>query len=187
MSSAQRNQRESLFLRLPAEIRCTIYEYALGGKHYTTSKDLGGKTSNSRSLIAPHPLALLSACQQIYAETAVLPFRLNTFSFQVNLDLSKWADDLLPGQRDAVEALRFKRNYIDFELNIYSNRAEKEFLADKGRYLEMRLFPSVRCVYVWRAADAYVPVSPNATIDAVIRNNAVNPDVEVIFEESSDV
>ncbi|KAF2795816.1 hypothetical protein K505DRAFT_191384, partial [Melanomma pulvis-pyrius CBS 109.77] len=102
-----RNQRESPFLRLPTEIRRIIYEFALGGKHYTTGKKLGRKLPNSKFLAGPHPLALLSVCQQIYDETALLPFSVNSFSFQLDLDLSKWADELLPGQRDAVTAFRF--------------------------------------------------------------------------------
>ncbi|KAF2635352.1 hypothetical protein P280DRAFT_196935 [Massarina eburnea CBS 473.64] len=69
-SSAQRNQRESPLLRLPAEVRNEIYNYALTADY---------KFSDSGKLPLAASLSLLVVCRQINTEASNLPLMLSTF------------------------------------------------------------------------------------------------------------
>ncbi|KAH7399514.1 hypothetical protein BKA66DRAFT_565585 [Pyrenochaeta sp. MPI-SDFR-AT-0127] len=75
---ARQNQRESPLLRLPPEIRNQIFEIVLGGRVF----ELEGPSCENPNFVerSQHVLALLAVCRQIYAETSLLPFKLNTFS-----------------------------------------------------------------------------------------------------------
>jgi hypothetical protein len=77
-----RSNQDTPLLRLPAEIRNRIWQFALGGKVYRQQH----VTGNRRGKLMPQPcergnaFLLLRTCRQIYAETGVLPFTINTFS-----------------------------------------------------------------------------------------------------------
>jgi hypothetical protein len=84
--SGKQNAMNSLLLRLPPELRNIIYEYALGGREisftlYATSSgnhfDLLFYGSHHRNI-----LGLLFACRQMHSETALLPYKLNSFDFR---------------------------------------------------------------------------------------------------------
>jgi len=106
VDSAQRNQRESPFLQLPPEIRNRIYEYALSRshvqKHRYHSLWVGLSTTQD-------PFALLFVCRQIYAETAVLPYRLTRFGFTFFTGFNRWLEKLMPVQRDSMEVVQFSK------------------------------------------------------------------------------
>ncbi|KAH3914438.1 hypothetical protein HBH56_089250 [Parastagonospora nodorum] len=77
------SNQNSPLLRLPAELRIKIWEYALGGKEFRL---LSG--SSRKSSVQPRPsekknaFVLLRACRQIYSETAPLSFAVNNFSIR---------------------------------------------------------------------------------------------------------
>jgi len=78
---------ESPLLRLPPELRNIIFAYALD--HGTVSPHLG--TTSLERRLRKDPIrkrfGLLFTCRQIYAETALLPYKLNTFSVRGLLPL----------------------------------------------------------------------------------------------------
>ncbi|KAH8728539.1 hypothetical protein GQ44DRAFT_702441 [Phaeosphaeriaceae sp. PMI808] len=99
-----RNQESSPFLRLPAEIRCMIYGYLLGGntiyiesRGYTKSHrkcfqcvvysqgvnpyDAQLQCEETRPPFEKCMTLLNVACRQLYKETALLPYRRNTWAF----------------------------------------------------------------------------------------------------------
>ncbi|CAN9337104.1 unnamed protein product [Alternaria alternata] len=80
------NQRNSPLLRLPAELRNRIYEYALGGHkiymviRFSENKEKLWLDRTDRCGVVP-AFTLLKVCSQINAEAALLPYSLNTFCF----------------------------------------------------------------------------------------------------------
>lgn len=81
-TSATRNQRESPFLRLPAEVRNKIYDAALGGRTYKFKDAIYRDHATLETNGERHVLGLLLVCHQIYSEASLLPYSLNTFSFR---------------------------------------------------------------------------------------------------------
>jgi hypothetical protein len=86
MSQSVKNNQDAPLMRLPPEIRCRIWEYVLTGKTLRSVRlDLkGGRTVDW--MIPPmsertHGMDLLRTCRQIYTETALLPYKSNTFTF----------------------------------------------------------------------------------------------------------
>jgi hypothetical protein len=105
------NQKDSPFLRLPAEIRNQVYEYALGGNTIKIGFETYRSTykRNEPNKLAPvfmynctvfsqltnpfkdhkQPFVEISSgftllnsiCRQLYLETATLPYKLNLISF----------------------------------------------------------------------------------------------------------
>ncbi|KAF2253549.1 hypothetical protein BU26DRAFT_387494, partial [Trematosphaeria pertusa] len=108
---AKRNQQESPLLQLPPEIRNRIYEYVLGGRtvHITKKpyRPAEGKLL-SVSGNEKHFLSFLAVSRRLYAETAVLPYKLNTFSAHDPGVLREWLANLLPARRDAVASIRLR-------------------------------------------------------------------------------
>ncbi|KAK5164682.1 uncharacterized protein LTR77_009888 [Saxophila tyrrhenica] len=51
---------------------------------------------------SPYSIALLRTCKQIHHESALLPFKINTFSFRSAMELERFANRLLPCQREAL-------------------------------------------------------------------------------------
>jgi hypothetical protein len=80
--STHRNQQTSPFLNLPAEVRNTIYILVLGNRTYRFHDAIARPHARLNSDNEHHILALLLVSHQIYAETALLPYSLNTFSFR---------------------------------------------------------------------------------------------------------
>ena len=144
----------------------------------------------------PHWLALLFVCRQVYTETAVLPFKLNAFGFEMNSDLAVWIEELLPGQWEAIESLQFLRTFCDNCID-YARREDalfKETFGFKNAYKEffsfkslskIEAFPSLKRIYVWRdygPNDHRFGVVPNNDTERFIRVSA-GEDIEIIFEE----
>jgi hypothetical protein len=76
--STQLNATNSPLLHLPGELRNQIYGYVLGDlklKFYLYKASFRKKGNK---------LELLFTCRQVYAETALLPYTLNTFTFKTS-------------------------------------------------------------------------------------------------------
>ncbi len=80
------NTRNSPLLRLPVEIREMIWEYTLS---CSPIRPWSNQFSPSPQPSPTDKFPLLRVCRQIYAETAALPYTLNTVSFAELDDLSK--------------------------------------------------------------------------------------------------
>jgi hypothetical protein len=75
-----RNQREAPFLRVPAELRNEIYSLVLHiGKWLIDDTGRAYIFKDDRLYESSHYLVLLKICRQIYHETRLLPFSLNSF------------------------------------------------------------------------------------------------------------
>lgn len=74
MLSAERNDRESRLLCLPAELRNRIYEYALTDGRYTFLVNYGVRHTSTRILQRPAGLSITGTCMRLYRETRLLPF-----------------------------------------------------------------------------------------------------------------
>jgi hypothetical protein len=103
--SARQNQRDSPLLRLPAELRNQIFRYALGGEtwNFVVRESNRHRVRNCSGF--QHALALLAVCRQIYAETALLPFSLGSFSFNDSDDFEIWLKALNSAQRNEVSVV----------------------------------------------------------------------------------
>ena len=124
-----RNSSASPFLRLPPEIRVRIYSLVLGGQQLWISHSgcrirfgtpgksqlgpssqyfhrwgtFGHFTAEPLSSINPFSstlhLGLLRVCRQIYIETALLPYALNTFTFKDDLVRKLFEQSARPGKK----------------------------------------------------------------------------------------
>jgi hypothetical protein len=92
-------------LRLPPELRCLVFQYALGGNTYEIRYHQRSKAVKNTTL-SKHALALLSVCRQIFAETALLPFDLNTFSVFHPLLFNKWIQSFHLAFAEVVTSVR---------------------------------------------------------------------------------
>ncbi|CAN9355968.1 unnamed protein product [Alternaria alternata] len=101
---ARENQQDSPLLRLPPELRCLVFEYALGGNTYMIRYHRTSKAVKNTT-VAKHALALLSVCRQIFAETALLPFSLNTFSVFHPVIFNMWIKSFHPAFAEVVTSL----------------------------------------------------------------------------------
>ncbi|KAH7408273.1 hypothetical protein DE146DRAFT_629203 [Phaeosphaeria sp. MPI-PUGE-AT-0046c] len=85
-----KSNQDSPLLRLPAEIRNTIWKYTLGGK---TMRPV--YSYRSRLNFVPKPserintFALLRTCRQIYAEGALIPYTESIFSVEYMADVTR--------------------------------------------------------------------------------------------------
>lgn len=149
MRISERNQRESPLLRLPAEIRNSIYEYVLGGQIIDIHADvdypcgmpelvpemrLGLSPNVSPRYHQKHPLALLEACHQIHSEAAPILFSTAVFNYGGHVDIETWdATNDLPVQPTVVTALLI--------------RTVDEMLKE-DRINELKYFPALKRIYV---------------------------------------
>lgn len=113
MHSGHHTPQSPPLLLLPAELRNTIYTYALAGHdifiwNHTHANHFARRGQRGPRFLPPNLLALLSVCRQIYAETRLLPFKLNTF-----VGHAPSSDDFLAGKiidqarLDVVRELRW--------------------------------------------------------------------------------
>ncbi|KAL1604039.1 hypothetical protein SLS60_005631 [Paraconiothyrium brasiliense] len=112
---AQRNAIQSPLLRLPAEIRSKIFQYATGGGHFLIAMPHEGNITDLRR----SGVYLPQVSRQIYSETATLIFENNTFALDVDRMLISWVpyrseqllplfiNALIPAQRASIRELEF--------------------------------------------------------------------------------
>ncbi|KAI4613396.1 uncharacterized protein J4E87_009863 [Alternaria ethzedia] len=104
---------ESPLLRLPPELRNIIFAYALD--HGTVSPHLGTTCLERRLRKDPirKRFGLLFTCRQIYAETALLPYKLNTFSVRGLIPLVALENFL--GRRTQAQMQVMDKVQMDYE------------------------------------------------------------------------
>jgi len=108
------NADHSPFLRLPAEVRNAVYQFALSGQTVssilhrsaatTTSPPLARRVDDA-SLRRPHRFSLLRVCRQIFIETAVLLYRLSTFRFNDSTNLLLWLNNISAWESVLVQSV----------------------------------------------------------------------------------
>ena len=109
--STRRNEAESSLLRLPAELRNKIYEYAVGGHvielisskkkpHYKMLSQ-----ANGHYTALANPTVLSKICRQLHKETALLPYSLNTFHGSLRR-IHKFSKGLTKAQRKQIKILK---------------------------------------------------------------------------------
>lgn len=97
-------------LSLPPEVRNCIWAHALGNsmiqayhRRWTRSYRLRLKPPNRANA-----MSLLRTCRQIYQETAILPFKLNTFTMSSAYNIQALETRLKPYQRAQITSLQFE-------------------------------------------------------------------------------
>lgn len=117
------NSRTPL-LRLPGEIRNRIWGYALGNEVIQVTPSISRANEHCfKFLDRPVAIAPLRASRQIYHETALLPFRLNTFLLLRPIDVSQLERQLTPRQRALVRFIRFEGTIPFLPEHAYSELA----------------------------------------------------------------
>jgi hypothetical protein len=136
--SVKRNQ-DSPLLCLPPEIRNRIWEYTLGGNDIR-QVDYGHRISVF--LAKPHEglntFALLRVCRQTYAETALLPFSVNTFAALDCCNLGKSVKAFKKYQRSQITHLQVEHLVSDVQASQWFKSS-----LDLKNY---DVLPGLRCV-----------------------------------------
>ena len=108
--SAHSNTQNSPLLRLPAEIRNTIYDLVLSSHRDFHTFDVARQKrmrQNGGSETTIQQLALLQVCRQLYTETNLIALNSTPFAFGSVTDFSKYiAQTLLPTQIAAITVLK---------------------------------------------------------------------------------
>ena len=148
MLFSTKSNSDSPLLRLPAEIRNCIWEYALGGNIRDLTifrRDRKCYTewliAMSRASFPQHSHALLSTCRQIYAETALLTFSTNEFRFRSKTTF-KWTRDLSKVQKDIIHTVHFVRH----SWNNVLEHGEQGFLS--AREFPIDIFPNLEHIVI---------------------------------------
>jgi hypothetical protein len=122
--SSETNAQASPLLRLPAELRALIFGHVLG----TYDIRLSSLTRNLEIRTSRFDLPLIGDAQksflnltlvsrQIYIETAMLPFRLNTWIFDHDSEMCQkgLAQRLLPAQANAIKTAKCRPGTVFHE------------------------------------------------------------------------
>jgi hypothetical protein len=104
-SSTVLNARNSPLLRLPGELRNTIYEYVLdeGGYTFIIPHRPARAFGERKNRLAP-----LSVCRRIHQETVLLPLSLNEFQFFYNVGFRDLFLAIGPSKRRAIREVRLE-------------------------------------------------------------------------------
>lgn len=110
-----RTNSETPLLCLPPEVRNQIWGYALGGNVFDVVPCYIDESTylckpSAQSLPRTN-IALLSVCRQIYAETALLPYKLNAFRFATKQEFG-WVENLHQVQRALIPEIRLVTNCV---------------------------------------------------------------------------
>ncbi|KAF1835439.1 hypothetical protein BDW02DRAFT_495992 [Decorospora gaudefroyi] len=110
---ARQNQQDSPLLRLPPEIRNRIFGYVLGGKTFHIEYSVNTETITNTTK-SEHALSPLAVCRQVFAETALLPFSLNTFRTFSPRIFNEWIANFPPAYAEVITCvglkIRLRRN-----------------------------------------------------------------------------
>jgi hypothetical protein len=121
-------------LRLPPELRSRIWEYALGG-HTLRTIYLGARRRSVPRMVPStaermYGLDLLRTCRQIYTETALLPYKTNTFSFSPQGSTRYHLSYLKLFQRAQIDKIQIEASDIGVDMyRLLSDVLEKNSLA----------------------------------------------------------
>jgi hypothetical protein len=99
-----------LLLRLPGELRNKIYEYVFGGHEVMLKRDIWYAKDRMYCYAHDSPVSLWSdllsrttICRQIYEETRLLPYALNTFWIPTwGAGYADWVQKLDESQKSAM-------------------------------------------------------------------------------------
>jgi hypothetical protein len=100
-------------LRLPSEIRTTIWRFVVGGhvlRHTYINHTKRRPTYSMTPPVSERPggLALPRTCRQIYADVVLLPYKVNTFSFAPNMMVKHDIGCLKPIQRSQITDIQLE-------------------------------------------------------------------------------
>jgi|SRR5690242_15674709 len=142
---------ETLLLRLPAEVRNRIWEYALGGKIFDVIfiQTCRGRYVEEKTLIAPETFpenahALLQVCRQIYGETALVPFSYNAFRFSRE-GAFDWARHLLPVQQMVIREVHILTHQAERMVGRMQFNGHKSYMPDA---FPIDVFPKIKKVVI---------------------------------------
>jgi hypothetical protein len=128
--STQRNAKSPL-LQLPAELRNQIYALALSHPMITICRYLSPisfRFCTTIQRIRRYPLNLLYVCRQIYSETAVLPYKLNSFDIYNEFNCKVLVEFLKERTTAQVEVMQRVLNSYNPEK--MGGKSAKEWLAE---------------------------------------------------------
>lgn len=192
MLSSTKSNSESPLLRLPAEIRNSIWEYALGGNIRDLTYFKRDRKRYTEWLIAmssasfpEHSHALLSTCRQIYAETALLTFSTNEFRFRSKTTF-KWTRDLSKVQKDLIHTVHFVRS----PWHRYLDQGEQRFFVAWDFPID--IFPNIKHIVIEMGetygdergqrdhpSDLSISISPAQRCDCVVYEKHSHIDREI--------
>jgi hypothetical protein len=99
----------------------------LGRKTFKFEDPRDGNGLPTNTTKCKHAHALLAVCRQLFAETALLPFTLNTFSAEYLLELCRGLRVLKPYQTNNITSINVPREvyiifdeYVILEMNAFS-------------------------------------------------------------------
>ena len=149
--STLQNAIKSPLLRLPGEVRNRIYEYALGGEEVCCSyykRPYLRPGQPNRTGKEKYPLSLLmlpQVCRQIHAESALLPYHLNDFWFDMTYASEDMSGSLKGGYGVVARFTDAQLNSIR-SLCIYLSQLEygieEELLANSSFLHELDAVPT---------------------------------------------
>ena len=194
MLSSTKSNSESPLLRLPAEIRNSIWEYALGGNIRDLTYFKRDRKRYTEWLIAmssasfpEHSHALLSTCRQIYAETALLTFSTNEFRFRSKTTF-KWTRDLSKVQKDLIHTVHFVRS----PGHPYQRFVQREQCFHVARDFPIDIFPNIKHIVIEMGetygdergqrdhpSDLSISISPAQRCDCVVYEKHSHIDREI--------
>ncbi|KAF2797889.1 hypothetical protein K505DRAFT_234490 [Melanomma pulvis-pyrius CBS 109.77] len=126
MKIALENSTASPLLRLPGEIRDTIWRYAVGGHqvdmcgHHRGFKyqynrvkirPLGCEETTPSNFVRP-TFQLLQVCRQIYIEASHIVYTMNTFGFNNGDVMDRWIKSIPLGHKRAVASIDVPSMYM---------------------------------------------------------------------------
>ncbi|KAI4706343.1 hypothetical protein J4E89_009077 [Alternaria sp. Ai002NY15] len=104
--STKLNAVNSPLLRLPAELRNIVYEYVFNGNSFVfdeylfTDRRPNGEALLCSGAVRNHTLGLLLVSRQLYAESALYPYKLGFFDFRFDeghFDEEGWHEEVVHG------------------------------------------------------------------------------------------
>jgi hypothetical protein len=114
MISTQRNQTDSPLLRLPAELRASIYEYIF----YGLTIQFHGDTFRNRQLVYKGPVALRQTCRQLRHESYSTFFKCTKFNFDVYWEIDGMAELAGTNTWSSIQSIDLGGGVIDYIKNL---------------------------------------------------------------------
>ncbi|KAF2850754.1 hypothetical protein T440DRAFT_84248 [Plenodomus tracheiphilus IPT5] len=122
-----RNQEASPLLRLPVELRNSVYELVFGGHSINLTRNNPPRWLSSKPSQPPFrtsALSLLFTCRQLHAESRLLPFALNPVfcDHGLNEDLISESCRLTPDQLDSISTAQVRSSSFMMVVSVGERR-----------------------------------------------------------------
>ena len=176
--SSTRNAQQSLFLRLPAELRHQIHHHIFADEVLTISRiseQYSGVQNSSfyeewvgRAFTMPTLLRLLFVCRQVYHEARLVPFSAPVFSFTAGDEprLGHELDRLTEQQRRHISSVRLVTwNFMSMVCSWREPIEGRSAEASTGDLSFLNSLPNVRRIEVFRYEDGCCEHAGPATSD----------------------